>query len=126
MAVNLGSTAIADAKLGTTQVEKIYLGNEQVWSKSGGGWHFIVEESDPAGIAMSIDDDFIFDWFLSQNPNTHRVTFEYAGSDWWIAYSDSGYTGEGDDESMMMQFGVGINWAPATPRISAKVILTDS
>lgn len=31
MAINLGSTAIADAKLGTTQVEKIYLGSEQIW-----------------------------------------------------------------------------------------------
>lgn len=34
MAINLGSTAIADAKLGTTQVEKIYLGSEQVWGRS--------------------------------------------------------------------------------------------
>ena len=34
MAINLGSTAIADAKLGTTQVEKIYLGSEQIWGGS--------------------------------------------------------------------------------------------
>lgn len=34
MAVNLGTAAIADVKLGTTQVEKIYLGNEQVWGGS--------------------------------------------------------------------------------------------
>jgi len=34
MAINLGSTAIADVKLGTTQVDKIYLGSEQVWGGS--------------------------------------------------------------------------------------------
>lgn len=34
MAINLGSTAISDAKLGTIQVEKIYLGSEQVWGGS--------------------------------------------------------------------------------------------
>lgn len=34
MGINLGSTAISDIKLGTTQVDKVYLGDELVW---GGG-----------------------------------------------------------------------------------------
>ena len=34
MAINLGSTAIADAKLGDTQVDKIYLGSTEIWSKA--------------------------------------------------------------------------------------------
>ena len=34
MAINLGSTAISDIKLGETQVEKVYLGNEQIWGGS--------------------------------------------------------------------------------------------
>lgn len=34
MAINLGSTAIADAKLGAEQVDKIYLGEQVVWSNT--------------------------------------------------------------------------------------------
>lgn len=34
MAIKLGLTDIADAKLGTTQVNKIYLGSTEVWSKT--------------------------------------------------------------------------------------------
>lgn len=34
MAIKLGLTDIADAKLGTTQVDKIYLGSTEVWSKT--------------------------------------------------------------------------------------------
>ena len=33
MAVNIGSTPIADAKLGSTQVKAIYLGATKVWEK---------------------------------------------------------------------------------------------
>lgn len=34
MAIKLGLTDIADAKLGTTQVDKIYLGSTEVWSNT--------------------------------------------------------------------------------------------
>lgn len=32
MAINLGSTAISDLKVGNTQVDKVYLGSTEVWS----------------------------------------------------------------------------------------------
>ena len=34
MGINLGSTPIADLKLGETQVDKVYLGNELVWQNT--------------------------------------------------------------------------------------------
>ena len=34
MGINLGSTAISDLKIGTTQVNKVYLGSTEVWSSA--------------------------------------------------------------------------------------------
>lgn len=36
MGINLGSTEIADIKLGSAQVDKVYLGTTEIWSAGGG------------------------------------------------------------------------------------------
>lgn len=80
MTINLGSTAIADAKLGATQVDKIYLGATEVWSKTAPAikaLKFTSTGSQTLGINTS-------------KLGTMTPNFEYStdGGDTWTTWSD--------------------------------------
>lgn len=95
MAINLGSTAIADAKLGTTQVEKIYLGSEQIWggSPTPAGpdygevvlYGYTVTQTElgdvTPGWAVNVANENAIKQFIDPQLYTLPVTFDVSGDD---------------------------------------------
>lgn len=91
MGINLGSTPIADLKLGETQVDKVYLGNELVWQNTPTpstirALKFECDSSQSLGI--------IADYIGSLTPN-----FEYS--------TDGTHWTQWNDLTMSLPFGEG-------------------
>lgn len=91
MGINLGSTPIADLKLGETQVDKVYLGNELVWQNTPTpstirALKFECDSSQSLGI--------IADYIGSLTPN-----FEYS--------TDGTHWAQWNDLTMSLPFGEG-------------------
>lgn len=102
MGINLGSNAISALKLGTTTIDKVYLGNAQVYSASPGPaptpaelygvlycyewsseWYIVNE---PEGCSITIVDNDKLNAFLtsvSVEGDTY-LNFEYDGDGGWI------------------------------------------
>lgn len=59
MAVKLGLTDIADAKLGTTQVDKIYLGSTEVWSNAPAPTIKALKFSSTGAQTLSVNNSYI-------------------------------------------------------------------
>lgn len=90
MGVNLGSTPIADAKLGNAQVDKIYLGDELVWGGS------------PTVRALKFTSDGAQTLGLNSD-------YYYGRNDWNYEYSNDGETWSRWNVRNTLSFGNGVN-----------------
>lgn len=93
MAINLGLTAMSNAKLGTTQVDKIYLGSTQIWSHQAPvslwgtlGYYSVfseeyVVESQNMCTVNSIDAETLEAW-LAQQEDFGMIDFQYMEGFW--------------------------------------------
>lgn len=92
MGVNLGATPIADIKLGETQVDKLYLGDELVWGGS------------PAPTVRALK-------FTSDGAQTLGLSsdYYYGRNDWNYEYSNDGETWSKWNVRNTLSFGNGVD-----------------
>lgn len=90
MGANIGSTAIADVKLGNTQVDKIYLGSTEIWSKSAPVTIKALKFTSPGAQTLGVDTSVL---------GTVQPNFEYS--------TDDGATWTSWDVTTTIPFGNG-------------------